>query len=144
MSAVILGVKRVTSDLDRMIELPRESFLAAIERLLSIGLEARGPVDPPAVAHPIYVSLVALQRRATVNVLRKHRPARAGRYLRKLSTGHQTLQGEASRVGLDGLEVRLASLAHLVRMRRVAHRPKDIEDVRALGLAPEVVDGDEP
>lgn len=56
----------------------------------------------------------------------------------------ETLWQDATRVSVDGIDVRLASPADVVRMKREAGRPKDIEDIRALGFDPEAADVDEP
>lgn len=143
-AAVMHGVERVTYDLDLVIELTRESCLAAIERLLTIGFKARVPVDPRGFADPVlresWLREKGMQvfsfwdttgQRAQVDIFVRY------------PLDFETLWGEATRVDLDGVELRFASPAHLVKMKRVAGRPKDIEDIRALGFDPEVADGDE-
>lgn len=144
-AAVMQGVERVTYDLDLVIELTRESCLAAIDRLLAIGYQARVPVDPRGFADPalreswirdkgmrVFSFWDTTGQRAQVDVFVRYPLA------------FEALWRDATHVSLDGVDLRLASPAHLVRMKREAGRPKDIEDIRALGFDPEAADVDEP
>jgi predicted nucleotidyltransferase len=48
---------------------------------------------------------------------------------------YATLRARADVVTLDGVEVRIASLEHLLAMKRAAGRPLDLVDVEALEIA---------
>jgi hypothetical protein len=48
---------------------------------------------------------------------------------------YSTLQARADVVSLEGVEVRIASLDHLLAMKRAAGRPQDLVDVEALEVA---------
>lgn len=46
--------------------------------------------------------------------------------------GYEELEANASRLDLDGMEILMASLEDLIRMKRRAARPKDLEAVEIL------------
>jgi len=137
-AAVMQGVERVTYDLDLVIELTRESCLKAIERLLAIGYRAKIPADPRGFADEtvreswirdkgmmVFSFWDAGQHRPQVDIFVRY------------PLDFEILWTQATKVMLDDVEVRLASPAHLVKMKRSAGRPKDLEDIRALGFDPE-------
>lgn len=49
------------------------------------------------------------------------------------TTGYDDIVNDAVRVDLDGLEVLVASIDDLIRMKRSAGRPKDLQAVEELG-----------
>lgn len=137
-AAVMQGVERVTYDLDLVIELTRESCLAVIERLLAIGYRARIPVDPRGFADPELRESWIREKGMVVFSFwdTTHQRAQVDIFVR-YPLDFEALWQQAVRVDIDGADVRLASPAHLVTMKREAGRPKDIEDIRALGFDPE-------
>ena len=137
-AAVMQGVERVTYDLDLVIELTRESCLAAIDRLLEIGYRARVPADPRGFADPemreswirdkgmmVFSFWDTTHRRAQVDIFVRY------------PVDFEELWQQATQVALDSSTIRLASPAHLVKMKRAAGRAKDLQDIRDLGYDPE-------
>jgi hypothetical protein len=144
-AAVMHGVERVTYDLDLVIELTRESCLHAIDALLGIGYRARVPVDPHGFADPqmreswvrdknmmVFSFWDTTSRRAQIDIFVRYPLA------------FDSLWENATCIEIEGQVVRLASPAHLVHMKRKAGRPKDIDDIRALGFAIEEDADDQP
>ncbi len=140
-AAVMQGVERVTYDLDLVVELTSDSCTKAIDALLEIGYRAKIPADPYGFAdaktreswirdkHMMVFSLWdTTQQRAQVDIFVRY------------PLDFESLWSQATKVMIDAQEVRLASPAHLVKMKRAAGRPKDIEDIRALGFNPEADD----
>ena len=136
-AAVMQGVERVTYDLDLVVELTPDSCNRAIDALLEIGYRAKIPADPHGFAdeqtreswvrdkHMMVFSFWDVaQRRAQVDIFVRY------------PLDFEALWSQATRVLIDGREVRLASPIHLVRMKREAGRPRDLEDIRALGFDP--------
>lgn len=142
-AAVMQGVARVTYDLDLVIELTRESCEKAIDQLLAIGYRAKIPADPHGFADEetreawirdkgmmVFSLWDSTQRRAQVDIFVRY------------PIDFEDLWSQATRVTIDGSEVHVASPAHLVQMKRAAGRPRDLEDIRALGFDPETGDDD--
>lgn len=50
---------------------------------------------------------------------------------------YATLRDRASRIDIDGVQVLVASIEHLIAMKRAAGRPQDIVDIEALEAARE-------
>jgi hypothetical protein len=137
-AAVMQGVERVTYDRDLVIELTTDSCNRAIDALLAIGYRARIPADPHGFADEdtreswvrdknmmVFSFWDATARRAQVDIFVRY------------PLVFENLWTEATRVEVEGQEVRLASPGHLVQMKRQAGRPKDLEDIKALGFAQE-------
>lgn len=135
-AAVMQGVERVTYDLDLVVELTEASCLRAIDALLGIGYRARIPADPRGFADAgtreawirdknmmVFSFFDTASRRAQVDIFVRYPLA------------FESLWERATRVEVEGQEVRLASPEHLVRMKREAGRPKDLEDIKALGFS---------
>jgi hypothetical protein len=55
-------------------------------------------------------------------------------------TGFEELERTAVTMDLDGLEVRVASIEDLIRMKEAAGRPKDLIEVEVLGALREEID----
>lgn len=142
-AAVMQGVERVTYDLDLVIELTRESCEKAIDQLLAIGYRAKIPADPRGFADAatrelwirdkgmmVFSLWDSTQRRAQVDLFVRY------------PLDFENLWSHATRVTVDGSEVHVASPRHLVQMKRAAGRPRDLDDIRALGFDPEATDDD--
>jgi len=142
-AAIMQGVERVTYDLDLVIELTHASCNRAIDALLEIGYRARIPADPHGFADEetreswardknmmVFTFWDATARRAQVDIFVRYPLA------------FDSLWEQATRVEVEGYPVRLASPEHLVDMKRQAGRPKDLEDIKALGYPQEKSDGE--
>ena len=129
--AVLLhGVDRLTADIDLVVDLAPEQAAKAIEVLLALGLRAGAPVDPREFADPVVrrrwheeSGLVVLSfwdpqnRCPTVDLFAEY------------PMDFETLFAQSVTVPLSGTDVRIASVAHLVDIKRAAGRPRDLEDV---------------
>lgn len=142
-AAVMQGVERVTYDLDLVVELTSDSCNKAIDTLLRLGYRAKIPLDPHGFADAktreswvLEKNMMVLsfwdvsQRRAQVDIFVQY------------PLEFESLWSQAIKVIIEDQQVRLASPLHLVKMKRAAGRPKDIEDIRALGFDPEAKDED--
>jgi hypothetical protein len=124
------GHRRTTMDLDLAPD-PAPENLRRLAAALD-DLEAR-PLDPAlegaevSVTDPERLALapvvpLLITRHGQVHVLKEPKGSRAFGQLRDA----------ALVVELDGVEVPIASLDDLIRMKRAAGRPQDLEDVAAL------------
>ena len=132
--AVLLhGVDRLTADIDLVIDLAPEQAAKAIEALLALGLKAGAPVDPRDFSSP------AVRRRwreeSGLVVLSfwdpQHRCPTVDLFA-EYPMDFETMFNNAVIMPLSGTQVRTASVAHLVQIKRAAGRPRDLEDIARL------------
>jgi hypothetical protein len=127
------GHRRTTMDLD-LIPDPAPENLRRLSAALEV-LEAR-PGDPELAdgelshADPDRLAVAAVvppmsTRHGQVHILKEPKGARSFEQLREA----------ALVVQLDGVEIAIASLDDLIRMKRAAGRPSDLEDIAALTAA---------
>jgi hypothetical protein len=124
------GHRRTTMDLDLTPDPDPENLArlgTALVELEARPLEAGFEKSEIPVADPERLAVAAivpplLTRHGQVHILKEPKGARAFRELRDA----------ALVVELNGVEVAIASLDDLIRMKRAAGRPGDIEDVAAL------------
>jgi hypothetical protein len=133
------GHQRFTKDLDVVIELVPDQALKALEALSSIGYAPRVPVkltdfadtetreswirDKGMVVFQMYNDQVHF----TVDVFVKY------------PLDFEELWGQATAVDLATSTVRIASIDHLIRMKREASRPQDLVDIEMLGKLKELL-----
>jgi hypothetical protein len=137
-AAVMQGVERVTYDLDLVVELTPSATRDVVEKLLSIGYAARIPADPRGFADVDTRESWIRDKGLTVFSLwdtKDERPT-VDLFVR-YPLDFERLWSAATIVSIDGTSIRIAAPAHLAIMKRQAGRPKDLDDIRALGLDPE-------
>lgn len=119
-AASLLGAPRYTVDLDAMILLGLEELPQLLEKAAALGIE-------PRIADP-----AAFTRRSRVLLLRH---TASGTDI-DLSLGILPFEVEmverSSIVEIGVLKLRLPTPEDLIIMKAVAHRPKDVEDIRAI------------
>jgi len=132
--AVLLhGIKRFTDDLDLVIGLDPANVNSAIDTLLKHGLLPRVPCDPHEFADPI-------ARRKWIDdkgmvVFAWNHPTLHG-FVVDVFVDHpfpfEEMLANSIEGTLGNVKTRIASLDHLLAMKRHANRAKDQEDVRRL------------
>jgi hypothetical protein len=133
LAVVLHGVDRLTADIDLVIDLAPEQAAKAIDVLLALGLKAGAPVNPREFADP------AVRRRwrteSSLVVLSFWDPQNSCPTVdlfAEYPMEFEALFANAVLVPLAGTEVRIASVAHLVDIKRAAGRPRDLEDIARL------------
>lgn len=124
------GHRRTTMDLDLTPDPDPENLGRLAAALIELEARPRDPgfeqaevpaTDPERLAVAAIVPPL-LTRHGQVHILKEPKGARAFDQLREA----------ALTVEIDGIEVAIASLDDLVRMKRAAGRPADLEDIAAL------------
>lgn len=132
-AVVLQGHVRATVDLDLVVQLDGLHVRTALDVLLGRGLLPRLPVDPYDFADPVVREQWRTERNLTVFSL--YDPADAFVEI-DLFAGEPLpfteLVSAASHVDVAGVEVPVASRAHLIAMKRAVGRPQDLADVAAL------------
>lgn len=132
-AVVLHGVDRLTADLDLVVELTPESSRKAIEALLAAGFRAKIPADPRGFADPgtrrawiqdKHMQVLSFwdtsRRRPDVDIFVEY------------PLDFETLYTQSTPVMLSRETCRLASVKHLIQMKRKAGRPKDLKDIEEL------------
>jgi hypothetical protein len=132
--AVLLhGVDRLTADIDVVIDLAPEQAAKAIDALLNLGFKASAPVDPRLFSNEgvrrrwrdqsgmLVLSFWDPQHHCpTVDIFADY------------PMDFDLLCKDAVRVWLSGTPVPVASIEHLIAIKRAAGRPKDLDDAARL------------
>ena len=132
-AVVLQGHPRMTADLDVVLDLEQDNVLRAVSALQALGLVARLPVMAEELADPERRREWTTQRNMTVFSF--HDPVDPRREVDifvdpPIDAGE--LARSARRVQLGHATVQVASIDHLIRMKRIAGRPQDIADIDAL------------
>lgn len=134
-AVVLRGHPRATVDLDLALDLATDNVARALEVLQTEGLRPRLPVPAEQFADPAVRREWVEQRHLVAFTL--YDPQDALREVDLMATtpvDYPELRAAASPVPVAGLAVPVASVAHLVQMKRAAGRPQDLADVAALEL----------
>jgi predicted nucleotidyltransferase len=132
-AVVLQGHARLTVDLDLVVDLAPEQVSAALEALTGIGLRPRLPVDPQAFADPATRRSWVEQRNLLVfSLFHPEQPRCEVDLFATEPLPFDELYTDASTFRIAGVDVRVASRAHLIAMKRQAGRPRDLDDIAVL------------
>jgi predicted nucleotidyltransferase len=133
LAVVLHGIDRLTADIDLVVDLAPEQAAKAIAALLESGFKSQAPVDPRQFADESVRDRWRTEsgmrvlsfwdpenRRPTVDLF-AHYPM-----------DFQALFDDSIVLSLNDTAVRVASIDHLISIKRAAGRPKDLEDVERL------------
>jgi hypothetical protein len=130
---VLHGHPRLTADLDLVLDLDRDNVAAALDVLGRQGLVPRLPVPAADFADPAIRERWTRERGVTVFSL--HDPDDPRREVDLFATEpvpFAELWDASHVVPVAGVDVRVASIDHLIAMKRQAGRPQDLADIVAL------------
>ncbi len=133
MAVVLSGHVRATVDLDVIVDLKPAPALRAMQALLRLGLLPRVPVDPADFANPeIREGWI---RDKHMQVLSFYDPQHVAREV-DVFVAHpidfDVLSAAAVHMDVGAHTIPVASLQHLIDLKRAAGRPRDLEDIQAL------------
>jgi len=133
LALLLHGLDRLTADVDLVIDLSTDASQDAVRALTQGGYRPLAPVDPMALADPqqrhgwqttrgmqVFSFWDTTNTRPTVDVMLA--PV----------VSFDELWADASVFTIGGREVRVASIAHLIRMKEAAGRAQDIADIERL------------
>jgi hypothetical protein len=132
--AVILhGHLRATADLDLVIDLSSDNCQRALQALSAVGLRPRLPVAMQQFADPVVRRDWVLHRNMLVFQLWD--PANELRTVDVFvqePMDFETMWAESVNKSIHGDNIRIASIPHLIEMKRKAGRARDLDDIAAL------------
>jgi len=133
LATVLHGFARLTADIDLIVDLAPDEARRAVTTLVGLGFRPRVPVDVLDYADP------EIRRRwideKGMRVLSLWDPAQPMRELDLFvdpPIDFALLWGHSEIVHIRGALVRIASIPDLIAMKRLAGRPEDLIDIRAL------------
>lgn len=132
-AVVAYGVPRTTYDVDIIVEFSRVNLQRLGEAMRSIGFMPRLPVGPEGLAN-------VAQRRRWINqkgmqvyaFMEQRPPFRIVDIMVKHVGNFRHLYGKRTHAVLNKVRIPLVPRDHLLRMKRIAGRPQDLEDIRDL------------
>ena len=133
-TAVVLhGYVRLTVDLDLVVDPAPAASRHAVEALTGLGLRPRLPVDPSAFADPDQRRIWVEERNLRVfSMWDPDDPLREVDLFVEEPIPFEDLWQRSVEVKVGSVSVRVASKTDLIRMKRLAGRPRDLEDIEAL------------
>lgn len=132
-AVVLRGHARMTVDLDLALDLAADNVLTLLEVLRGAGLVPRLPVPAEQFADEQVRRTWVEERHLVAFTL--HDPTDALREVDLLATcpvPYDTLFAGSEVMDVDGVPVRVASVEHLISMKRSSGRAQDLADIEAL------------
>ncbi|HVF07549.1 MAG TPA: DUF6036 family nucleotidyltransferase [Actinomycetota bacterium] len=132
-AVVLHGHARLTADLDIAIDLTPDAARAAIVALEGLGLRARLPIAPAGLADPATRRSWIEERGMRVfSMWDPEQPLVSVDIFVEDLIDFDGLWERAVDVDLGGSRPRVASIADLIHLKRMADRPQDRADIEAL------------
>lgn len=144
-AVVLHGHARLTADLDLVVDLAPRAAANAIEALTSIGFHPRLPVEADGFADPaVRERWIAQQGMTVFSMWDPDDPLRSVDLFVEQPIDFEELWRRSVVVDIDGTPVRVASIEDLIRLKRIAGRAVDLEDIAALESIEERGQADDP
>lgn len=132
-AAYLHGSRRVTVDLDIVVDLAEPEARKAIEALLSIGMQSRIPVDPLSFAKADERKKWRDEKQMLVfTMLDPTNPGFVVDLFIDSPTDFEQFNRRSQTKTIDGHTVRICSIEDLIAMKEKAGRPQDLSDVQTL------------
>ncbi|MGH2630453.1 MAG: DUF6036 family nucleotidyltransferase [Actinomycetota bacterium] len=132
-AVVLHGHARFTADLDLVVDLASEAAANAIDALTAVGFRPRLPVEADGFADPAVRERWVTQQGMTMfSMWDPDDPLRSVDLFVEQPIDFEELWERSVVVDIEGTPVRVASIADLIRLKRIADRPMDREDIGAL------------
>lgn len=133
LAVVLHGHVRLTVDVDLVVDLTPEEALKAVRTLGDLGFRPRLPVPPEAFADPRQRRDWAENRNLRVfSMFDPRDPLREVDLFVEEPMPFEELRARSEEMPLGTTTVRVVSRRDLISMKRLAGRPRDLEDVAAL------------
>lgn len=132
-ATILHGYVRATTDIDLVIDLETEEVEKAIRALSTHGFKPRAPVDPLQFADPIQRSIWLKEKGMRVfSMSRPDNPGVSVDLFAQHPIPFDSLLARSTVTDLGGVAIRLCSLDDLIELKRLAGRPRDLDDIEKL------------
>jgi predicted nucleotidyltransferase len=133
LATVLHGYARLTADVDLAVDLASEEARRVIQTLAAVGFRPQAPVDPKAFADPITrEQWIREKHMRAFSLIDPSNPMRVVDLLLEHVVPFEDLWAHSQEVSIRGTEIRIASIEHLITLKRQAGRPQDLTDVEQL------------
>jgi hypothetical protein len=133
LAIVLHGHARLTADIDLALDLSEAEALKAVRAMAGIGLVPRVPVELEDLASPEKRAEWRAQHGALVlSLWDPHNAMRAVDIFLENPVPFEELWARAELKALRHTFVRIAGIDDLIRLKRLAGRPHDLQDIEAL------------
>jgi hypothetical protein len=133
LAVVLHGHARLTADVDLIVDLEPGEARKAMLALEALGLRPRAPVRAVDFADPdVRRSWIEDKGMRVFSLWDPHDPLREVDVFVEHPIAFEELHARAEVVRIGATRVRIASIADLIRLKRVASRPEDLADIEAL------------
>ena len=126
------GYQRFTKDIDLVVELVPDQLLKALEALKAIGYRPSLPVKMIDFADPSIREQWVRDKGMTVFQMYSDQTRMSIDLFASYPIDFNTLFADATQVSVSGNALRIASLDHLIQMKRSAGRTQDLLDIEKL------------
>jgi len=132
-AVVLHGHPRMTVDVDLVVDLAEMEARKTVDVLLGMGLQSRAPIDPRDFARRDVREAWIRDRGMTVlSLFDPSNPLLVVDLFADYPVSFEELWAHAVQVKLSKTTVRIASIPDLIRIKRMAGRPKDKDDIEQL------------
>lgn len=132
-ATVLHGFARLTADIDLIVDLDPLEAQKTMAALTSIGLRPRAPVQAQSFADESQRrSWIDAKGMRVFSLWDPSNPMREVDLFVENPISFPELWARSEVVTLGGAEVRIASIADLIALKRLANRPSDLQDIEAL------------
>jgi hypothetical protein len=134
------GYQRFTKDIDLVIELIPERALRALEALRAIGYQPNIPLKLTDFADPVIREGWIRDKGMTVFQMYSDQSRMTVDIFVQYPLDFDELWSQSLQIDLPGAAPRIASIDHLIRMKREIGRPQDLLDIAKLETLKRVLD----
>lgn len=133
LATVLHGYSRLTADIDIVIELEEGKALKVIKALTGFGLKPRIPVLAEDFANSaIRKQWIEDKGMQVFSMWKPDEPLVSVDLFVQYPVNFDQLWNNAEQIDLGELSIRIASIPHLIEMKKQANRPQDLIDIEKL------------
>ena len=133
LAVVLHGHARLTADVDLVVDLEPGEAKKAMDALSNLGLRPRAPVQPAQFADPaMRASWIRDKGMQVFSLWDPSNPMREVDVFVQHPIPFEDLWRRSESLDLGTTAVRVAAISDLISLKRLAGRPEDLQDIRAL------------
>ncbi len=130
---VLHGVVRLTADLDLVVALERGNLLVLLEAMNELGYRPRVPVQPEDLLNPeVRASWIHDKNMEVFSFYDPGKPLALVDIIIRETICYEEIRRNAVDISVDGVQVPVASVDDLIKLKKIAGRPQDLEDIKFL------------